>query len=198
MPEPYEQIAGTLPAIRRGGLGMIRIAPWQITIFLLLFAVMDGSAISAQDKYTLQVPNGLAFSDFRGYEDWPVVSVSQTEDAIAVILANPVMIEAYRAGGYGANKPFPDGAKMAKIHWTPTKSADAPAPTTISGALHDVDFMIRDSKRFPDTGGWGYAEFDYDAASDGFKPNGSGADCGYACHTIVKAKDYVFTAYPKR
>jgi hypothetical protein len=58
--------------------------------------------------------------------------------------------------------------------------------------------MIRDSKRFPDTGGWGYAEFDYDAASDGFKPNGSGADCGYACHTIVKAKDYVFTAYPKR
>ncbi len=115
-----------------------------------------------------------------------------------MILANPVMIEAYRAGIYDAGKPFPDGPKMAKIHWTPTKSADAPAPTTIPGALHDVDFMVRDGKRFPDTGGWAYAEFDYDAVSDGFKPDGSGADCGYACHTIAKAKDYVFTAYQKR
>jgi len=45
---------------------------------------------------------------------------------------------------------------------------------------------------------WGYAQFDYDPASDTFMPNGSGAKCGAGCHTIVKAKDYVFTSYPKR
>ena len=93
---------------------------------------------------------------------------------------------------------MPDGSKMAKIHWDAKKSADAPAPTTVPGTLHDTDFMVKDSKRFADSGGWGYGQFDYDSASDTFKPNGSGANCGHACHTIVKSKDYVFTAYSKR
>ena len=87
---------------------------------------------------------------------------------------------------------------MAKIHWNAKKSAEFPAPTIVPDTLHDVDFMVRDSKRFADTGAWGYAQFDYDPASDTFQPNGSGTNCGYACHTIVKAKDYVFTGYPKR
>jgi hypothetical protein len=109
------------------------------------------------------------------------------------------MIEAYRAGGLpGVGKHFPDGSKMAKIHWNAKKSEEAPAPTTVPDTLHDVDFMVRDSKRFPDTGAWGYAQFNYDAPSDTFTPEGTGVDCGFACHTIVAAKDYVFTAYPKR
>ena len=169
-----------------------------IAIITVVLAVFGRTAISAQDKYTVQVPNGLAFSEFRGYEKWQVVSVSQSGDVFAVILVNPVMIDAYVAGVPGNGKPFPDGSKMAKIHWKTKKSAEAPAPTTVPDTLHDVDFMVRDSKRFPKGGNWGYAEFDYDSASDTFKPNGSGADCGFACHTIVKAKDYVFTAYPKR
>ena len=124
-----------------------------------------------------------------------------------VILANPVMIDAYRSGVPDNGKPFPDGSKMAKIHWKPVKSAEAPDPTTrVPGTLHDVDFMARDSKRFADSGGWGWAAFNYDAASDTFTPatltdqppQGHDAKCGFACHTIVKAKDYVFTAYPKR
>jgi hypothetical protein len=90
------------------------------------------------------------------------------------------------------------GSKMAKIHWNAKKSTEAPAPTLISDTLHDLDFMVRDSKRFADSGNWGYAQFNYDAASDTFKPFETGAKCGFACHTIVKAKDYVFTAYPKR
>ena len=120
----------------------------------VVLAVSGGRAISAQDKYTLKVPDGLAFSEFRGYEDWQVVAVSQTEDLIEAILANPVMIAAYRAGVPGNGKPFPDGAKMAKIHWKPKNSADAPAPTMVPDTLHDVDFMVRDSKRFaePATG----------------------------------------------
>ena len=51
---------------------------------------------AAQDKYTLQVPNGLEFSDFRGYENWQVVAVSQTEELLKVMVANPTMIDAYR------------------------------------------------------------------------------------------------------
>jgi hypothetical protein len=151
-----------------------------------------------QDKYTLQVPNGLAFSEFRGYEGWQAVAVSQSGDLIEVILANPVMIDAYRSGVPGNGRNFPDGSKMAKIHWNPKKSAEAPAPTTVPDTLHDIDFMVRDSQRFPDSGRWGYAQFNYDAASDTFAPDGSGANCGFACHTTVAAKDYVFTAYGKR
>ena len=164
----------------------------------VMLAVLGGRAISAQDKYTVQVPNGLAFSEFRGFEDWPTVAVSQSGDLIEVILANPVMIEAYRSGIPSNGKPFPDGSKIAKIHWKPKKSADAPAPTTVPDILHDVDFIERDSKRFSDSGGWGYAQFNHDAASDSFTPEGSGSNCGYTCHTIVVSKDYIFTAYPKR
>jgi hypothetical protein len=177
---------------------MTKIVSWLMAIIAVVLVVLGGKAISAQDKYTVQVPNGLAFSEFRGYEDWNVVAISQTDELMAVILANPVMIEAYRSGVPGNGKPFPDGSKIAKIHWKPKKSADAPAPTTVPDILHDVDFIAKDSKRFPDTGGWGYAQFNHDTASDMFAPEGTGANCGYACHTIVASKDYIFTAYPKR
>ena len=66
--------------------------------------------------------------------------------------------------------------------------------------------MVKDSKRFADSGGWGYAEFEYDAASAGFAPGtlkdtppqGNDAKCGYACHTLVQKRDYVFTDYGTR
>jgi hypothetical protein len=166
--------------------------------FAVALAVFGGAAISAQDKYTVQVLNGLAFSEFRGFEGWQTVAVSQAGDKIEVILANPLMIDAYQAGVPGNGTHFPDGSKMAKIHWNAKRSAEAPAPTTVPDTLHDIDFMVRDSKRFPDSGAWGYAQFNYDAASDTFTPDGTGTNCGHACHTIVAAKDYVFTAYGKR
>jgi cytochrome P460 len=132
------------------------------------------------------------------------VAISQPEDSLALILANPVAIDAYRAGVPGNGKPFPDGSKLVKIHWKVKKSAEAPAPTMVPDTQKDVGFMVRDSKRFADSGGWGWAEFKYDAASDTFTPKtladnppqGNDAKCGFACHTIAKAKDYVFTAYP--
>jgi hypothetical protein len=170
-----------------------------------MFAVMGGQAIFAQDKYTLKVPNGLVFSEFRGYEAWQVVSISQDGNLIAAILGNPVMIKAYLAGVPGNGQPFPDGAKMAKIHWNPKKMEPFPA-ATVPGTQHDVDFMVKDSKRFADSGGWGYAVFDYDAASDKFRPGtlagkppqGNDAKCGFTCHTSVKKRDYVFTEYGHR
>jgi hypothetical protein len=82
-----------------------------IPIITGAFVFMGGWAISAQDKYTLKVPNGLSFSEFKEYEARQVVSISQDGGHIAAILANPVMIKAYVAGVPGNGKPFPDGAR---------------------------------------------------------------------------------------
>jgi hypothetical protein len=170
-------------------------------------AVLGVGALYAQahDKYTLKVPGGLAFSEFRGYESWETIATSQTDKAVAVILGNPAMIEAYQAGMPRNGKPFPDGAMMAKIHWAPKMSETFPGPI-VPGALLDVDFMVKDSARFADSGGWGYAVFKFDAATNTYRPGTSqdqppqanDAKCGAACHAIVKARDYVFTDYGQR
>jgi hypothetical protein len=124
-----------------------------ITIVASL-ATLGGMALAAQDKYTLQVPGGLAFSDFRGYEDWQAVAVSQTEDKLKLILANPVMIDAYRAGVPGNGKPFPDGSKIAKIEYKPKKNAESPFSVDVPDTLDGIGLIEKDSKRFPDTSGW--------------------------------------------
>ena len=172
---------------------------------VVLAVLVGAKANAAQDKYAVKVPGGLALSEFKGYEVWQAVAISRNEEMIAVILANPLMIDAYRAGIPGNGKPFPEGAKMAKIHWNPKKNQYFP-DTTVPGTLHDLDFMVKDSKRFGDSGGWGYAAFDYNGATDTFTPGtltdtppqANDAKCGFACHTIVKGKDYVFTEYGKR
>jgi len=180
-----------------------------ILIAGLAFAGLAGARLTAQDKsqdrYTLKVPGGLAFSEFKGYESWQVVSLSQDGPAVAAILANPVMIKAYESGIPANGKPFPDGSKMTKIHWTPKKMEVFPA-ATVPGDQRNVDFMEKDSKRFADSGGWGWAAFEYDAASKTFRPGGASdtppqandAKCGFACHTAVKTRDYVFTDYASR
>ena len=172
-----------------------------------VFAVIaTGVAISAKDKYALKVPDGVAFAEFKGYEDWPVIAVSRAGDVMAVIVGNPIAINAYQAGIPGNGQPFPEGTKMAKIHWTTKLNLIAPGQPTIPDALHDVDFMIKDSKRFADSGGWGYGAFEYRSASQGYEPANSGdkppqandAKCGFACHTVVKNRDYVYTAFGPR
>jgi hypothetical protein len=171
----------------------------------ILIGVVCFAALAAQDKYSAKVPGGLALAEFRGYESWQTISVSRNEKAVAVILGNPAMINAYQAGIPGNGKPFPDGARMAKVHWTPKQNEFFPG-ATVPGRLVNVDFMVKDEKRFADTGGWGYAVFDYDSASDTFKPGtsaseppqGNDAKCGAACHTLAKTRDYVFTYYGKR
>jgi hypothetical protein len=178
----------------------------SIAVFVAVSAAAVAFSMSAQDKYTLKVPGGLAFSEFKGYEDWPVVAISENGGLISVILGNRAMIDAYRAGAPGNGKPFPDGARMAKIHWNPKKNEAYPGTPTVPNTQHDIDFMVKDSKRFADSGGWGYAEFEYEAASDTFRsgtltdspPQGNDAKCGFACHTLVKNRDYVFTDYGKR
>jgi hypothetical protein len=179
------------------GSAMKRKSKLTIAIATAVLAVM---VVYAQDKYSLKSPGGIAFSDFRGYEDWAVVSSARTDDILKVIVANPIMIKAYKAGVPGNGQPFPEGSKIAKLQWKPKKDTEAPFVVDVPDVLTQDFVMEKDSKRFPKTtGGWGYAVFNYTAATDKFSPDaGSPADCGNSCHTAVKAKDYIFHPYEKR
>jgi hypothetical protein len=160
--------------------------------------VAGGTAISAQDKYALKSPNGIAFSDFRGYEDWAVVSSARTDEVLKVIVANPIMIKAYKAGVPGNGQPFPEGSKIAKLQWSFKKSTDAPFVVDVPDAPTQAFLMEKDSKRFPNTGGWGYVLFNHDVAADKMTADPAPADCGHTCHVAVKAKNYIFHPYQIR
>jgi hypothetical protein len=191
-----------------------RMSAPGIVITVVMLAALGGMALAAQDKYAVEVPGGLALSECRGYDDWPAVAVShpdstmgaseEPDDKLDLIVANPAMIDAYRAGIPANGKPFPDGSKIMKILWKPKQHAQAPygvkVPDTLAGVT--MGCMVKDSSRFPDTGGWGYAQFDFDPASDTFTPNTSlqenDAKCGAVCHQAAETTDYIFTAYGKR
>ena len=169
-----------------------------VGIVSALLAVAGGAAMSAQDKYSLKTPSGIAFSDFQGYEGWQVVSLARTDEVLKAIVANPTMIDAFKSGVPGNGKPFPDGSKIAKLQWKPKKSTEAPFAVNVPDVFSQAFLMEKDSKRFPSTGGWGYALFNYDPPSDAFTADPSPADCGHTCHLAVKAKDYIFHLYQKR
>jgi hypothetical protein len=161
-------------------------------------AVAGGLALAAQDRSTLKVPGGLAFAEFKGYEGWEAVAVSQTKDSLKLIAANPVMMKAFRAGLPQKGKTFPEGSRVVKIEWAQKQNTASPYFVNVPGELKTIAFIVKDSKRFPKTHGWAYADFINDPASKTLKPSGTGAECGYACHTTVAAQDYIFTAYPPR
>jgi hypothetical protein len=187
-----------------GSILSLKSMPFLLPIVVILG--LGPVALATIDKYSVSVPGGLSFSEFKGYEQWELISISQGGKVMAAIVGNPPMIDAYKSGIPDNGKPFPDGAKMAKIHWIPTKMEDAPGQPTVPGTLHDVDFMVKDSKRFADSGGWGYGQFEYNATAGEFRPGTvddtppqeHDAKCGFACHTVVQSKDYVFTSYQKR
>jgi len=158
-----------------------------------------GTAVYAQDKYSLKSPSGIAFSDFRGYEDWAVVSSARTDEVLKVIVANPTMIKAYKAGVPGNGQPFPEGSKIAKLQWSFKKSTEAPFVVDVPDRPTQAFLIEKDSKRFPKSGGWGYALFNHDAASGSMTADAEAkADCGHSCHMAVKSKDYIFHPYQKR
>jgi hypothetical protein len=180
-----------------------RIAAFGVVAVAALFVILGGVVLYAQGqnsgKYSLKSPGGIAFSDFRGYEDWSDVSSARDKDVLKVIVANPAMIRAYKAGIPGDGKPFPEGSMIVKLQWKPKKSTEAPFDVDVPDVFKQAFVMEKDSKRFPKTGGWGYAVFNYDAASDRFTADPTSlVDCGNSCHTAVKAKDYIFHPYEKR
>ncbi|MGB8521440.1 MAG: cytochrome P460 family protein, partial [Candidatus Acidiferrales bacterium] len=118
---------------------------------------------------------------------------------LKVIVANPTMITAYKAGVPGNGQPFPDGSMIVKLQWKSKKSTEAQFAVEVPDVFSQAFVMEKDSKRFPKSGGWGYAVFNYDAASDKFTADPKSlSDCGNTCHTVVKAKDYIFHPYQKR
>ena len=166
-------------------------------------AVLGGSALHAkgeQDKYALKSASGIPFSEWKGYEDWSVVSSARTDDVLKVIVANPTMIAAYKSGIPANGKPFPDGSKIAKLQWSQKKSTEAPFVVDVPDAYKQAFLMQRDSKRFAKSDGWGYAVFNYDAKAGTFAPDPTGVqDCGQSCHVKVKeSKDSIFHPYQMR
>ena len=194
---PQEQNIETRTAVKRiAGATIVATAAAMLALFaaVILYAQSQNN-----DKYSLKSPGEIAFSDFRGYEDWSFISSAHTDERLKVIVGNPTMIKAFKAGIPLNGQPFPDGSMVVKLQWTPKKSTEAPFVVDVPDVFKEAFVMEKDSKRFAKSGGWGYAVFNYDAASDKFTPDPkSPADCGYACHTPVKAKDYIFHPYQKR
>ena len=167
-----------------------------VTLLAVLFFV---AAVNPPDKYSLISPGGIAFADFRGYEDWPAVSSARQDEILKVIVADPKMIAAYKAGVPLNGQPFPEGSMIVKLQWKQKKSTEAQFAVDVPDVFTQAFVMEKDSKRFPKTGGWGYAVFNYDAVSGKFTADAKSlSDCGNACHTVVKAKDYIFHPYEMR
>src|ERR1700722_20327379 len=120
---------------------------------VLFFCLVATALFAAQDRFTLISPNGIAFSEFRGYETWESVAPSQTSDGIKVILANPAMIKAYRNGVPTNGDAFPEGSAVAKIEWSKKGNPESPYPVNVPGTVKSVAFIEKDSKRFPETNG---------------------------------------------
>ena len=181
----------------------MRLNRFASVIATAVLGFLGGAILCAQDhdkeKYSLISPDGVAFSDFRGYEDWSLVSSARTEEVLKVIVANPTMVKAYKTGSAGNGHFFPDGSMIVKLQWKPKKSTEAPFLVDVPDVFKQAFVMEKDSKRFPKTGGWGYAVFNYDATSDKFTADPTALqDCGQSCHVAVKAKDYIFHPYQKR
>ena len=199
--EREEQKFETRAEVKR--LAGLTIFVIVVTVLAVLVAVavhaQDKGSMNAREKYSLISPGGIAFSDFRGYEDWPAASSARQDEILKVIVANPKMIAAYKAGVPGNGQPFPEGSMIVKLQWKQKKSTEAQFAVDVPDVFKQAFVMEKDSKRFPKTGGWGYAVFNYDAASDKFTADPTSlSDCGNACHTAVKAKDYIFHPYQKR
>jgi Cytochrome P460 len=184
----------------------------MVTASAMLFVV--GVTRAENDRFALKAPNGIAFSEFKGYEAWDVIGSAVADDAggcgsspepgcIKSIVGNPVMIGAFKAGIPANGQSVPDGAMMAKIEWYKARDTSLAYGAIVPGRFMEVAFMVKDSRRFPETNGWGYATLKYDAASDTFKPfAGEAPDfhktACHACHTAVNSRDFVFTQYQKR
>lgn len=160
-----------------------------LATFIAFAAVLAGVSafpVPARGADPAVSPGGIAIPD--GYRGWEVVAPSQRDDKdeLRVILGNRAAMEAYRKG----TLPFPDGAILAKLAWKRAKSTEFDN-TFVPGASQRIEFMVKDSKRFPDSAGWGFARF-----VDGKPASEKDHQSCFPCHKAnVKGHDFVFTRY---
>ena len=137
--------------------------------------------------YNIKIPDG--------YRDWRLISVAHEEGTlndIRAVLGNDLAIEAYRKG----TRPFPDGAIIARLSWDYVSSEEnnkafGRRQSFVAGHPKNNQFMVKDSKKYAATGGWGYAQFD----KDGKPADDAQLNTCFACHKAVEARDFVFTRY---
>ena len=131
-----------------------------------------------------------------GYRDWRLISVAHEEGnlhSLGAILGNDLAIKAYREG----KLPFPDGTIIAALHWRHASSEEnnkvfGRSQSFVAGPPTNVQFMVKDSKKYASTGGWGFGHFN---ERDG-KPAEKGLlQTCFPCHQAIKARDLVFTRY---
>ena len=195
--DPLEEKIETRTAVQR--IASVTFLVIAVSLLAALGVIALFAQIEDKDKYSLKSPSGIAFSDFRGYEDWAVVSSARTDEILKVIVANPPMIRAYKTGVPVNGQAFPNGSMIVKLQWKLKKSTEAPFAVEVPDVFSQAFVMEKDSNRFPKSGGWGYAVFNYDAPSNQFAADPKSlSDCGNACHTAVQAKDYIFHPYQKR
>jgi hypothetical protein len=158
----------------------------MLLIAICIFAPTLMSAANAP-----VAPNGI--SPYPDYMTWKVIAPSYREDRvhIRIITGNEIAVAALHAG----KKPLPDGSVLAKVAWKAEKHPSFP-DAIVPGAFVQVEFMVKDAKKYKDTGGWGFARF----VGNGLKPYGK--DAGFAsecfqCHTPVANDDYLFTKIVK-
>lgn len=129
-------------------LGSLIVGVIIVTALLLLVAAIVYAQGRGNDKYLLKSPGGIAFSDFRGYEDWAVVSSARTDEVLKVIVANPATIKAFKAGIPGNGQPFPEGSMVVKLQWKPKRSTEAPFVVDVPDVFKQAFVMEKDSTRF--------------------------------------------------
>jgi hypothetical protein len=161
----------------------------RIAFLLSAVAMAAGTGHADQEIYVTQIP--------AGYRDWKLASVAHEAgnlNDIRAILGNDIAIKAYREG----KLPFPDGAIIARIAWkyVPSEENNKVFGRDQSFVAGDppewyLQFMVKDSKKYAATGGWGYAQFD----KDGKPASESKMATCYPCHQPIKARDFVFTRY---
>jgi hypothetical protein len=168
-----------------------------IASFLVAVAALAG--LVAKSAPTAGQADGQAAPIFGitippGYRDWKLISVAHEEgnlNDLRALLGNDVAVEAYREG----KLPFPDGAIIARLAWSYVPSEEnnkvfGRAQSFVAGAATNVQFMVKDSKKYAATGGWGFAQF-----KDGKPVDEALLKTCFPCHEPVKARDFVFTRY---
>jgi hypothetical protein len=169
------------------GFAYLLVAAVAMTGVVVYMAHASGrSDEDADPVFGIKIPSG--------YRDWKLISVAHEEgnlNDLRALLGNDVAIKAYREG----ELPFPDGAIIARLAWSYVPSEEnnkvfGRSQSFVPGSATNIQFMVKDSRKYAATGGWGFAQF-----KDGKPADEKLLKTCFPCHEPVKARDFVFTQY---